>query len=195
MNLSGFGCVLCGVTENRDDHGVAEEDLLRAVARGDRVAFTELYDRTTPWLAGRLRRRCGTASEVEEIVQDTFLVVWRSAGGFSGSGSAAGWIWTIARNRMIHLARQSRAGVGLVEGDDLRLPPSPSAEQLALSDLYGAQVETALASLSPQLRLVLQATVLDGMSVRETASYLGIPEGTVRTRAFRARQQLRKAMS
>lgn len=181
--------------EDRDDPEVAEEALLRAVARGDRAAFTELYDRTAPWLAVRLRRRCGTAAEVEEIVQDTFLAVWRSAGGFSGSGSAAGWIWTIARNRMIHLARQARTRSRLVDGEDLRLAPSPSAEHLALSDLYGAQVETALAALSPQLRLVLQATVLDGMSVRETASWLGIPEATVKTRAFRARQQLRKAMS
>ncbi len=193
-NLCAGGCVLSGVTEDRDEPVVAEEDLLRAVAHGDRAAFAELYDRTAPWLAVRLRRRCESATEVEEILQDTFLAVWRSAAGFTGSGPAAGWVWTIARNRMVHLARRDRARSPLAD-DDPRLPPSPSAEHLALSDLYGAQVESALAALSPQLRLVLQATVLDGLSVRETATWLGIPESTVKTRAFRARRQLRKALS
>lgn len=172
-----------------------EEDLLRAVADGDRAAFAELYDRTAPWLTARLRRRCADRALVEEVLQDTFLAVWRSADGFTGSGAATGWVWTIARNRMVRLGRGSPLRVGSIDNHDRWLPSSPSAEDQALVARYDPRLEAALAALSPQLRSVVQATVLDGMSVRDTAAWLNIPESTVKTRAFRARLQMRRVLS
>jgi len=61
--------------------GVRDDDqLLALVTRGDAVALAEFYDRHAGWLLLRLSRRCGDAGLVEEIVQDTFMSVWRSAG-------------------------------------------------------------------------------------------------------------------
>lgn len=198
-NLGAAVRVLPHVSAPDDFPARSEEELLHAVARGDRSAFAELYDRTAPWLAARLRRRVGTsgdsAGRVEEILQDTFLTVWRAASGYAGSGAAVGWIWTIARNRMVEVARRDRIRISPADELGEQLTASPSAEHVALSDLYGEQLESALATLSPELRSVLEATVLDGMSVRETATWLGIPEATVKTRAFRARRHLRQALS
>ena len=64
-----------------------------------------------------------------------------------------------------------------------------------LESTLSGDVGDALATLAPELREVLQALVLDGLSVRETSTLLGIPEGTVKTRARRARLAMRKAMS
>ena len=174
-----------------------EEELVRLVARGDRAAFEELYRRTSPWLAVRLRRRCGDDELVAEVMQDTYLAVWRAAAAFAGAGvggSAVGWLWTIAARRLVDaLRRRAR---------DARPPPTalpvavaPAAEDEVLQATVGDPVGEALRRLAPELRQVLRAMVLDGLTVRETSVLLGVPEGTVKTRARRARIALREALS
>jgi RNA polymerase sigma-70 factor, ECF subfamily len=181
---------------------VDEEELLRLVARGDRAAFDELYRRTAPWLAVRLRRRCADDELVAEVLQETYLAIWRAAAAFAGAsagGSAVGWVWTIAARRLVDaLRRQARQGrtAGLPAA---ALPShrqvAPAAEDEVLGATVGDEVGEALRRLAPELRQVLEALVLDGLSVRETSVLLGVPEGTVKTRARRARIALREALS
>jgi RNA polymerase sigma-70 factor (ECF subfamily) len=174
---------------------VDEERLVRLMARGDRAAFDEFYRRTAPWLAVRLRRRCADDDLVAEVMQETYLAVWRAAGAFAGSaagGSAVGWVWTIAARRLVDAFRR-RARDGRVP--HTAPDPEPAAEDAVLAGTVGDELGEALRRLAPELRAVLQATVLDGLSVRETAVLLGVPEGTVKTRARRARIALREALS
>ncbi|MFE2618188.1 RNA polymerase sigma factor [Micromonospora chalcea] len=193
-----------------DDHlGVGgskqdEERLLRRVARADLDAFDELYRRTSPWLAIRLRRRCADDGIVAEVLQDTYLTVWRAAGSFSGirrsggsdapGGSAAGWIWTIAARRLVDAMRR-RARVQEVPTDVLPVRSAPAAEDEALAGTMSLELGAALDALAPELRAVLAAMVLDGLTVRETSVLLGVPEGTVKSRARRARNALREALA
>ncbi|GAA2389358.1 sigma-70 family RNA polymerase sigma factor [Streptomyces coeruleofuscus] len=177
--------------------GVDEERLVRLVAEGDRAAFEELYRRTSPWLAVRLRRRCADAQIVAEVMQETYLAVWRAAGAFAGAsvgGSAVGWLWTIAARRLVDAFRRrahhARPPVAVTAEAVV-----PAAEDEVLAATVGGDVGDALSRLAPELRDVLQAMVLDGLSVRETAALLGVPEGTVKTRARRARIAMRKALS
>lgn len=181
-----------------DVRSVAEEDLIRRIAAGDRAAFDELYRRTAPWLAVRLRRRCADDELVADVLQETYLAVWRGAGAFAGAGlggSALGWLWTIAARRLVDAFRR--------RARDARLPPAaaapaataPPADEEALAHTIGDELGDALRRLAPELRQVLQAMVLDGLTVRETAVLLGVPEGTVKTRARRARIALREALS
>lgn len=72
---------------------------------------------------------------------------------------------------------------------------APAAEDEALASSVGGDVGDALRRLAPELRQVLQAMVLDGLSVRETSVLLGVPEGTVKTRARRARTEMRRALA
>jgi RNA polymerase sigma-70 factor (ECF subfamily) len=179
---------------------VDEEELVRLVARGDRAAFDELYRRTSPWLAVRLRRRCGDDELVAEVLQDTYLAVWRAAAAFAGAGvggSAVGWLWTIAARRLVDgLRRRARqARDGQLPWAAVPVPVVPAAEDEVLGATVGDEVGEALRCLAPELRQVLQAMVLDGLTVRETAVLLGVPEGTVKTRARRARIALREALS
>ncbi|GGZ04880.1 RNA polymerase sigma24 factor [Streptomyces avidinii] len=178
-----------------------EERLLRRVARGDRAAFEELYRRTSPWLAVRLRRRCADQQIVAEVMQETYLAVWRAAGSFAGTGSgsgtggtAVGWLWTIAARRLVDAFRR-RAHHAQPPPAAAPYPVAPAAEEEALVATVGGDVGDALRRLAPELRDVLQAMVLDGLSVRETAVLLGLPEGTVKTRARRARTAMREALA
>jgi RNA polymerase sigma-70 factor (ECF subfamily) len=168
-----------------------DQDLIVAVRQGDAAALRSLYDRHAPWLTIRLARRCADPAIVEEVVQDTFLAVWRGAGRYRGQGEVAAWIWGIAIRRLIDRLRKHRSASRLVGRPD----PEPSAEELVLLGIEHGDLASAMDGLSPELRAVIQATALDGLTTREAAHLLGIPRGPVKTRLMRARRELREALA
>ena len=169
----------------------SDVEVLAAVAEGDRRALRVLYDRHAPWLAIRLARRCADPGVVDETIQDTFLAVWRGAGRYKGQGDVGAWIWGIAIRRLIDgLRRLPRTEVLMADVGDRR-----EAEEEILLGVEHGDLGGALQRLSPQLRAVVQATVLDGLTSREAGRLLGIPAGTVKTRMKRARAQLREALA
>lgn len=169
--------------------------MLRRVAKGNRTAFDELYHRNAGWLTLRLRRRCSDPELVAEVLQDTFVTVWHSANGFSRKGSAVGWLWTVASSRLVDAYRRKGARIQATAALSEDAVVTRSAEAELMSASFSTELAGALEQLSPELRAVLQATVLDGMSTRETSVLLGIPEGTVKARAHRARKSLREALA
>ena len=168
-----------------------DAQVLSAVADGDRRALRVLYDRHAPWLAVRLARRCADPGVVDETIQDTFVAVWRGAGRYKGEGDVGAWMWGIAIRRLIDaLRRLPRDQVLVAEVDDRRTVE----EEILLGVEYG-DLGGVLRRLSPELRAVVQATVLDGLTSREAGRLLGIPTGTVKTRMMRARAQMRKELA
>lgn len=170
----------------------SDEALLRAASTGDRGALRVLYDRHVPWLILRLRRRCGDPGLVEEVVQDTFVAVWRTADRFRGEGDVAAWIWGIGIRRLLDRLRTRPAPLPLERIDDEILV---SAEDEVLLGIEHGELGAALNALSPELRAVMRATVLDGLTTKEAGRLLGIPQGTVKTRMLRAKQQMREALA
>jgi RNA polymerase sigma-70 factor (ECF subfamily) len=144
----------------------------------------------------RLRQRTADADLADQVAQETFLVVWRDAGRFRGRGAVGAWIWGIAIRRLLDLQR-GRAAQERLAGrlGRRRMVDTASAEEHALVAIEQREVIRALNRLSPELQAVLQATVLDGLSTREAAALLGIPAGTVKTRAMRARARLRQELA
>ncbi|MGV4981845.1 RNA polymerase sigma factor [Streptomyces sp. NRAIS4] len=171
--------------------GTGDAALLRAVATGDAAAMAALYDRHAGWLHARLTRRCADPEVVREVLQDTFVTAWRSAAGHHGQ-EAGGWLWTIAARRLVDARRAQERAARVAPAP---LEPAASAEDRVLAGLEYGDVGTALDRISPELREVLRATVVDGLSTREAARLLGIPEGTVKSRARRARTELRAALA
>ena len=169
--------------------------LLRRVAEGDEVALRALVERHAGWLRLRLRRRSGDDDLVAEALQDTFVAVWRSATQFRGEGDVGAWLWGIAIRQLITRLRRRPSPVP-AERDfiDAVSPLVRSAEDELLVAVENGDVGTALRRLSPELRAVLQATVLDGLTTREAGQLLGIPSGTVKSRMSRARTELRRAL-
>jgi RNA polymerase sigma-70 factor, ECF subfamily len=178
------------------DRVPTDVELLAAVAEGDPEAFGTLYDQHAPWLLVRLRQRTTNQDLADQVAQETFLVVWREARRFRGHGEVGAWIWGIAIRRLLDAQRGAAAQgrlVGLLGRQ--RIPDAASAEEQALVTLEHREVIRALNRLSPELQAVLQATVLDGLTTREAAVLLGIPAGTVKTRAMRARARLRQELA
>jgi RNA polymerase sigma-70 factor (ECF subfamily) len=186
------------VTEQSSD-----AELLRAVAAAHRDALQLLHRRHAPWLRLRLSARCADRDVVDAAVQDTFLAVWRDAHRYRETDSApAAWIWTIAIRRLVDALRgpghrwittiAERAGAARVDRDSSTVP---SAEELVLLRVEHGDLGQALDRLSPELRAVIQATAIDGLTVREAARYLGVAEGTAKTRLMRARARLRELLA
>ena len=178
--------------------GVAEAsdaELLGSVAAGERDALATLYKRHAPWLSLRLARRCADVGIVDEVIQDTFVAVWKGARRYGGQGEVAAWVWGIAIHRLVdHLRKRRPAPVAAVLAT-ARSPRLASAEDELLLAVEHGDLRGALTRLSPELRAVVQATVLDGLTTREAARLLDIPAGTVKTRMMRARAQLREALT
>ena len=176
----------------RSDDPRSDETLLEAVASGERGALKDLYERHAAWLTLRLSRRCADPGLVEEVVQDTFVAVWKGARRYRGQGEVPAWIWGIGIRRLIDRLRRKPAGVLRRGSFDVA---EPSAEEQVLLGVQYGDLGSALDQLSPELRSVMQATVLDGLTTREASQLLGIPQGTVKTRLMRARAELREALA
>jgi RNA polymerase sigma-70 factor, ECF subfamily len=122
-----------------------DDELIAAVAGGDDAALRELFRRHAPWLAARLRSVLA-AGDVEDVLQETFLALWRGAGSYRPSGQAGGWLWGIARRQAaLFLRRRGPAALALAglsaEG---RHAADPVDAALTRVDLDGA-----VASLGP----------------------------------------------
>ncbi len=161
--------------------------LLARVARGDRSALEQLYRRNAVWLTGRLQSRCPDPDIVDMAIQDTFVSVWKTAGKYRGDGDVGAWLWGIAIRRLIDLLRKRRP-----------TPVAPetisggvtSFEESFLDDGTHGELGVAVRRLPPDLAAVLLVTAVDGLSTKEAAVLLGIPQGTVKTRLQRARSNM-----
>ena len=173
-----------------------DSTLLRAVAAGDEAALRALYERHATWLYVRLVRRCNDEDLVADVLQDTFVAVWRGGKKWRGDGEVAAWIWGIGLRRLISRLRHSQVPMPITADQlDASTNPVASAEDAVLLGVEHGDLAGALSRLSPELRAVVQATLLDGLTTREAATLLGLPQGTVKGRIRRAKQLLRMEMS
>ena len=170
-----------------------DQVLLEALAEGDLAALRQLYDRHAPWISTRLMRRCNDREVVADVLQDTFVAVWQSAERYRGTGQVGAWMWGIAIRRLVSRLR-SRRDVVLLRDPTASVSPSAALEDELLAGVEYGDLGRAMAALSPELRAVIQATVLDGLTTREAGQLLGIPQNTVKTRVHRAKAHLRASL-
>lgn len=173
-----------------------DDALIAGVAADDDGALRELFSRHAPWLAARLRVML-PAAEVEDALQETFLAVWRGAGGYrpAYAGAAGAWLWGIARRQAALLLRRRGpeavplpAVLAAVSGKS----SDPLEDTLRRAGL--AEVLTALGPAGSPEREVWRLLYEEDRPVAEVASLTGVPEGTVKSRAHRARRLLRAAL-
>jgi RNA polymerase sigma-70 factor, ECF subfamily len=169
---------------------MSDEDLLERVARErDQSAFEVLYQRYSRAIYSLVTRILRDRHTGEDVAQDAFAAVWRAAAGYHrGRGSAAGWMFAIARNAAIDA---SRAKVPLVVGELPDRPdPSPLPDAQAISDMEAFRVHLAVDSLPDREREVIELAYFSGLAQSEIAQQLELPLGTVKTRTRSALQRM-----
>nr|WP_272923387.1 sigma-70 family RNA polymerase sigma factor [Streptomyces sp. SID5643] len=168
----------------------SDEVLLTAVARGDQAALRTLYERHAAAMLRLIRRLTSDQGVAEEILQETWLAVWRSADGFRGESSVRGWLMGVARRQAHNQLRKSRPQpVDLAEARDVP-DPAPSVEDQIVRQAERTEVLAAVRALPGHLREVLALVLVDELAYSEVATLLAIPVGTVKSRMSHARRRL-----
>ena len=169
----------------------AELVLLEKVRRGDRGAFEQLYRAYHPRLTRFLLRLVRRPQLVEEALNDTLMVVWQRPDSFHGGSKLSTWIFAIAyRKAMKALGRfddPREDPDGFERADD-----GPGPEENSAGVLRRDLLARAMDELSPAHRAVVDLTYYHELDYNEIARILDCPVGTVKTRMFHARRQLRR---
>ncbi len=155
----------------------------------DRRAFGMLFDFYGPRLKAFVMRAGATGALAEDIVQDVMLAVWHRAGQFDPERShVSGWIYRIARNRQIDLARKARRAVP----EDIEYEPEQDepAQRLAM-DQEATQLRDALARLKPEQKQMIEKAFLGELSHSEIQDDTGLPLGTIKSRIRLGLERLR----
>ncbi len=183
----------------------SEHALVQAAQRGDKRAFAQLVERYEPRVYNLARKLLRDPQDAEDVLQETFLSVYRHLDDFHGDASFSTWLYRIATNASLMKLRGRKepplsldAPVAL-EGDDA-LPREivdwgVTPEEALLSRETRAQMDAAVAALPETLRAVFVLRDIEGLSVQETADVLGISAPNVKTRLHRARLMLRESLS
>ncbi|MET9431096.1 MULTISPECIES: sigma-70 family RNA polymerase sigma factor [unclassified Streptomyces] len=168
----------------------SDEALLTAVARGDQTALRALYERHAAAMLRLIRRLTSDQGVSEEILQEAWLAVWRSASGFRGDSSVRGWLLGVARRQAHNQLRRSRPQLtDLAEAQDVP-DPAPSVEDQILKEAERTELAAAVRALPEHLREVLALVLIEELPYPEVATVLAIPVGTVKSRMSHARRRL-----
>jgi RNA polymerase sigma-70 factor, ECF subfamily len=169
--------------------------VLQRIARGDAAAVQECIDVYGPLVWSLGRRLAPRGADLEDVVQEIFVALWRSAAQFDpGLARESVWVTTVARRKWIDARRRYRRA----EGDEALegLPASGRAESEQIEQADEARhAAEALEQLRPEQRSVLQLAVLSGHTYEQIAARLGLPLGTVKTHARRGLARVREILA
>jgi len=168
--------------------------LVGRVANGDRAAFERLYRGYYPRLRRFLERLTQRPQIVEEILDDTMLVVWRKAPSYNLRSKVSTWIFGIAVRRALKTLKRVDDPIDY-EPDDSEDRGGVGPEGTMQMRETRARIAGALCKLSRQHRAVIELTYFDGCSCAEIAEILRCPVNTVKTRMFHARRKLRTLLA
>ena len=178
-----------------DDDYALERDVIRRIALGDRAAFEAFYHAYERRVRRFATRMLADESLSEEVTSDVMVEVWRSAARYSGRSKPSTWVLGIAYHKAAdHLRRKRPALV------DLRLAETLSGDddgpaRNAIAAATRADIDAALAALTPEHRIVLHLALVLGYPQADIAAIVDCPLGTVKTRLFHAKRALRRTLS
>jgi RNA polymerase sigma-70 factor (ECF subfamily) len=161
-----------------------DPEMIRAAAAGDTTAFEGLVHAYQAHVWRFLRHLLNDSELAQDITQQTFVRVYRRLGTFRFDSKFSTWVFQVARNAGIDALRSRQRRDRLTAM--LQLRPRITEPDGGL----GVELEAALQSLRPKLREAFLLIEAVGLTYREAGLTLGIPEGTVKSRVFKARRQL-----
>lgn len=173
---------------SRDDRN--HRELMALIQGGDMRAFERLYLAFHPRLSRFCLRTVRRADLVDDLVNETMLVVWEKPGSFDYTSKVSTWIFGIAYRKALKAAAKQARRAGDLPIDEfedvLADGKATPARQVEADDFIAA----ALDALSPEQRAVVELTYCQGLPYQDIAEILGCPENTVKTRMFHARKKL-----
>jgi RNA polymerase sigma-70 factor, ECF subfamily len=188
--------------QRRSEEDAEDVRLMRLVARGDTSAFENVIERHQAVVAGTAARMLGSNSDVEDIAQQVFIRVWKSARRYVPRAKFTTWLLKITRNLVFNELRRAKRRA------QVSLQPEPGAEEISLKDetnpapdaslLEGElqqAIEEAIMQLPESQRMALVLRRYEQLSYEEIAEVLDLSVPAVKSVLFRARTELRARLS
>jgi RNA polymerase sigma-70 factor (ECF subfamily) len=172
-------------------------DLLRLSGRGDEAAFAELYDATAARAFGLAVRVVRDPAQAEEVAQEAFLEIWRTAGRFDvKKGSAVSWILTIVHRKAVDRVRSAEASSRRDTSYHQQSTDTDhdATAEAAQASMEARRVRQAMQSLTEVQREALELAYFKGYTHTEVAAMLDLPVGTAKTRIRDGLIRLRDTM-
>lgn len=166
-----------------------DQELIRAAGAGDMAAFEELVRAYQSYVWRFLSHLLGDPALAEDVTQETFVRVYRKLETFRFRSKFSTWVFSVARNAGVDALRSRQRRERLLTVVAQRTRDSVAGAEM------GVEIEAALQSLSPKLREAFVLIEAVGLTYNEAGGALGVPEGTVKSRVFHAREQLVSWMS
>jgi RNA polymerase sigma-70 factor (ECF subfamily) len=175
--------------------GESEEALLAMFNSGDTYALEAMLKKREKWLWNVARKTIRDVSLAEEALQEALVLIWKNAHTFRGEAQVSSWMYQIVSRACIDVLRKEkiRSHASLSELEQFDDIGGSSTFEGALVD--GLFVHSALLELEPAHRDVITLIDLEGFSVEEAAVRLGIPVGTIKSRAARGREALKTKLT
>ncbi len=164
--------------------------LTQAAKSGDLDAFESLVRAHTPAVYAHAIRFFGDAQAAEDVVQEVWIKVYRSLDTFDERAHFSTWLYRVVRNTCLDEVRQGKRRPIPVES----LTPPPALTDVADAAALSASLEYAMLQLPQEDRDALSAVSVFGLSYAQAADSLGVPVGTIKSRVFRARRLLSRAL-
>jgi RNA polymerase sigma factor (sigma-70 family) len=188
--------------QGRSDEDAEDVRLMRLVARGDTSAFEQIIERHQALVAGTAARMLGSNSDVEDIAQQVFIRVWKSARRYVPRAKFTTWLLKITRNLVFNELRRGkrRAQVPLqsdpgIEEIPLKDETNPAPDASLLEDELQRAIEEAIMQLPESQRMALVLRRYEQLSYEEIAEVLDLSVPAVKSVLFRARTELRSRLN
>jgi RNA polymerase sigma-70 factor (ECF subfamily) len=191
-------------SRRKQDWAQLDDDILiKAHLKGDPDAFEVLFKKHSSNVAKLVYSIVKDETLVEDVAQEVFLLIHRYLPKFRAESSFKTWIYRITVNEAVRQANRAKRWTTLAnqEIEEVAPPaalmvynPGPSPERVLLDGEQRVLVQEALAGLKPHHRAILSLYYLEELSIQDIARILEIPEGSVKSRLFYARDSLKKAM-
>lgn len=187
--------------EDIDKDNERDVFLMSAVARGDSVAFADLLDRHKDAVVGTVAKMLGGYGDIEDIAQQVFIRVWKSAKSYEPTAKFTTWLFTITRNLVFNETRrlgrkrtvsqeELEEGCGYESVDKATLSPQESLLEKEMTQAVDAAIE----NLPEKARMAIILRRYQDMSYEEIARVLEVSVSAAKSLLFRARAQLREAL-
>ena len=179
---------------------LVDQKLVEKAQRGDKRAFGILVEKYHKKLTRLLSRMVRDQSEIEDIVQDSFVKAYRAINNFRGDSAFYTWLYRIgintAKNHLVSLGRRPKAMneveiedvENFEDGDELRSIETP--ENTMMTKEIVVTVNDTIEGLPDELKEAISLREMDGLSYEEISELMQCPIGTVRSRIFRAREAI-----
>ena len=180
--------------ETGDDRAADDLRIVREVLDGRTDRFRDLVTRYQNLVAGIAWRSGCRREDVEDVVSEVFLKVYRNLHQYRPDHAFSTWLYKLTANHVVDRSRRMKKERGRTEMPEQVEDTSAGAEDTMEADERRSLVRKALAAVDERYRQVMHFVYVEGLKVDETARLLGLPEGTVKTRLMRGREALRKVL-